>query len=1318
MPLRQFPGHKGGVNAVAIFPDKRRMVTGSEDKTLRLWDLKTGVVLKHMEGHRSGVLRLAVSRDGQLISSGGEDGEVIVWHGETGKPLTQPIEAHSKGITSLDFSPDGTVLITGSSCDRMMKLWNTKTWEQQGNPIQCGRNVNCMRYSPSGEFLAVATYDNVEIYNSSTRERVASFKAHTELALSLAWTPDGTRLLTGGSSGDATMREWDTTTWKQVGDPWTGHTSQINAIAIHPAGKLVASASGDRHIRLWQLSDGHTITIFKHSWTQHSWTQCITFSVDGNRILSGGYDRIISEWAVPHNIHLKACFPPDSYSTIRTYLVQIISITAAHDACIEGDLSTAEALLTQDIDTNPNNHISYAHRSFVLARKRNWYLALRDAIKVRFTDPSFPPYIQPSLTGYISKGIALCGNGRVPDARAAFDVASMYTDRDPQILHLLLLIKAIALFNANQQEEANVLLKELAAGCPNADTLACLVVQAYLRVQLGLKALDDARHEEAADYFTAALDSGALSSKVKDLTVRVASPVFHGITLEDSTQNQENKKISSKPDIHEASTQKQENEKISSKPDIHEIYEDFVVLVQLFGWDLKSLRLTAHQKRCHALFQAGKLPDAVKSFRYMMYNIDEATKASCLEWSNSKSGVCNVMQATGLTPFHSAFTEVCGTLCLTNGDTALAAHRYDRAYDLYSAAIYLGSVSDVVFANRSRAKLGQMLWEDALLDAHKVTELNPSSHVGYQLTHTALRGAERYDEAINAFKIMLSKLDESPDPQIRDLRQQYVCPSEVEDAIQRAVWVELECVPLRLINTSTGRLCDRAAQLNSFKTSVQYKEFLSFTPKHSDLQMDRIKNVVAKYFRCVLLSHRWEETEVLLHDIQNKDVRELKGFDGITKLQSFCKVARNAGYRWAWMDTCCIDKKSNTEVQESVNSMFVWYRHSALTIVYLCDVPPSSQPGALAKSVWNKRGWTFPEFVAPKVVIFYQKDWSLYLNDRSPNHKESPAIMKELEDATGIDARALVTFRPGLRGAREKLQWTSKRVTTVQEDVAYSLFGIFGITLPVIYGEMKQNALGRLLQEIVARSGDITVLDWIGQPSEFNSCLPAHVTSYSTPPRALSSLSEDHIHTQVTSLRQTVPTDLALKFYDQLEQLRAPRFANCRLDLPCMSFRVTEVRRRRGLAQGPPITYAIKADGLHDLLITTEETLVQFSREKPIQQTFLLVRPWDRRLLGVPDFAEQPKFEDDTESIGPELGSPMVDSQMNDFDKLPSGSPVDEEERALRLLVCIGQPFDAFLLAQQRAREYKRIASDHNIIAEVKNIASVNNMNTGTVEIV
>ncbi|KAG1776044.1 hypothetical protein EV702DRAFT_1269102 [Suillus placidus] len=547
---------------------------------------------------------------------------------------------------------------------------------------------------------------------------------------------------------------------------------------------------------------------------------------------------------------------------------------------------------------------------------------------------------------------------------------------------------------------------------------------------------------------------------------------------------------------------------------------------------------------------------------------------------------------------------------------------------------------------------------------------------------------------------MLSKFENAPDTQTRKLRQQYV---NAERAIQETTKAQLNDAPHRLLNTFTGRLCNREVQIDAFKTSTEYKELLSSTLVHVDLRMEHIKDVVETYFHCVTLSHRWEEKEPLLNDIQDKVVDELNPVGGMVKLQSFCKTARAAGYRWGWIDTCCIDQTNNVELQNSLNSMFVWYHTSALTMVYLSDVPPSLKPGALARSAWNTRGWTVPEFLAPKVIRFYQNDWTPYLDDHSPNHKQSVAIMQELEDATGIDGQTLVAFSPGIINAHEKLQWASTRVTTVQEDIAYSLFGIFGVQLPVMYGEKKQNALGRLLQEIVAESGDITALDWVGTSSEFNSCLPADIASYEAPPYTLPSISEDEMQGLFSSLQDTMVIELAVKLYSSLDRLSAPRFAHRRLHLPCIAFPVTEDRRRPNKHKETYFTYEVNADGLDNLQITTEDRLLQFSRGRPGRQSFLLVRPWDRRLLELPDYA------DDTESV--------------DGFTLP-GSPGEEglvdpesSERAMRLVVRLGQPFSAFLLAQQRSGEYKRIASDRDIITQVKDVDSVHGMDIRTLEI-
>ncbi|KAG0709247.1 hypothetical protein DFH29DRAFT_1074967 [Suillus ampliporus] len=618
-----------------------------------------------------------------------------------------------------------------------------------------------------------------------------------------------------------------------------------------------------------------------------------------------------------------------------------------------------------------------------------------------------------------------------------------------------------------------------------------------------------------------------------------------------------------------------------------------------------------------------------------------------------------------------------------------------RQHIMAPAENHEASCSDdkhTLFVHRS---LARNLYPEALLGAEKVIELDPSSYRGYELKHAALHGAKRYGEAIEAFKIMLSKLDDTSDARIQKLRQQYVSPSEVEDAIKKVIDTRLENAPLRVLNTFTGRLCDQEAQINAFKESTEYTEILSSSTR-APLQTEPIKEAVAKYFTWAMLSHRWEGKEPRLYEIQDKDVYTLDAVGTVVKLQKFCQVARDAGHRWAWSDTCCIDQNNNAELQRSVNSMFVWYRNSALTIVYLSDVPPSSKSGALADSTWNTRGWTVQEFLAPGIVLFYQENWTLYLNDPCPNHKESVTIMQELEHSTGIDARSLITFRPGMTGAREKLQWASSRVTTLQEDIAYSLFGIFGVHLNVIYGEMKQNALGRLLQEIIAHSGDISALDWVGQPSNFNSCLPAEIASYKAPPCPLPSLSEDEMQTSVATLRNTVSMESASKLYALLDNLHAP-----------------PVRRSRGQDLETCPTYEVKADGLQDMLIATKYKLIQFSRAKSTRQPYLLVRPWNRDDLELPDLAEEIESEDGWSE--PESSS---DDSLSGSSR--DNEPADSEShlRTLRSIVRLGQPFGALLLAQQRGGEYKRIASDNNIIARVKDVASVHDMmNIRTLEI-
>ena len=291
IPVRKFDD-LGEVTAVAVFPDRRRMATSSSDGMLRIRDLKNGVLLKELEGHGDVMGDIAISRDGQLIASSDREGYVVAWHGDTGKALTPPFQAHPN-ICSLDFSPDGAILATGS-LDYMVNLWNAETWKLQGTPMNCKDEVHCVRYSPFGKLLAIATNYYIQVWDSDQRTRIARFGQGP--TVSLAWTPDGTRLLSGDRN-NSSIREWDSSTWMKVGNIWKGCTSDTWCFAVNPSGTVVASPTTDSRVRLWRLSDRRTIAIFQHS----GFPCCVTFSMDGKHILAGGKDKRISEWEVPEH---------------------------------------------------------------------------------------------------------------------------------------------------------------------------------------------------------------------------------------------------------------------------------------------------------------------------------------------------------------------------------------------------------------------------------------------------------------------------------------------------------------------------------------------------------------------------------------------------------------------------------------------------------------------------------------------------------------------------------------------------------------------------------------------------------------------------------------------------------------------------------------------------------------------------------------------------------------------------------------------------------------------------------------------------------
>ncbi|KAM5537275.1 hypothetical protein V8D89_009005 [Ganoderma adspersum] len=189
------------------------------------------------------------------------------------------------------------------------------------------------------------------------------------------------------------------------------------------------------------------------------------------------------------------------------------------------------------------------------------------------------------------------------------------------------------------------------------------------------------------------------------------------------------------------------------------------------------------------------------------------------------------------------------------------------------------------------------------------------------------------------------------------------------------------------------------------------------------------------------------------------------------KICECCILAGKHGYRWVWIDSCCIDKTSSSELSEAINSMYKWYQSSEVCHAYLKDVPTDDEihadDSAFRKSRWHTRGWTLQELIAPDVVIFLSVDW-VELGDRA----DLAGLLQEIAwipfgILTGED-------RPAEYGASNRMSWASRRKTTRVEDEAYCLMGLFGVSMPTNYGEGKM-AFVRLQNEIMQHILDMTL---------------------------------------------------------------------------------------------------------------------------------------------------------------------------------------------------------------------------------------------------
>jgi len=218
----------------------------------------------------------------------------------------------------------------------------------------------------------------------------------------------------------------------------------------------------------------------------------------------------------------------------------------------------------------------------------------------------------------------------------------------------------------------------------------------------------------------------------------------------------------------------------------------------------------------------------------------------------------------------------------------------------------------------------------------------------------------------------------------------------------------------------------------------------------------------------MILSHTWGQDEVSFEDLKNGSHITKKAYP---KIRETCRLAREHALQYVWIDTCCIDKSSSAELSEAINSMFIWYQRSSICVAYLQDFPSSgSLDTQLRGCHWFTRGWTLQELLAPRVVLFYDQRWGK-IGTKS-------GLAGRLAEITKIHLKAICGEQP-LSGfsVAQRMCWAACRETTRLEDMAYCLLGVFGINMPLLYGEGKQ-AFKRLQEEIIKKIPDYSVLAW------------------------------------------------------------------------------------------------------------------------------------------------------------------------------------------------------------------------------------------------
>lgn len=251
-----FFGHVSTVTSVAFSTDGTRLVSSSQDGSIRVWNAATGEELRSIKQIHSDT-SFALSPDGMRIVAGNAEYLIKQWNVETGEELIG-FKGHSDELISVSFSPDGTRLVS-SGRDQSIRFWNAATAQQLWS-LTFDAPTRCLAFSPDGSRLAGRGHNTIRILEAATGSELQTIMAPSYIGDALSFSPDGTLIASVNPFNQITV--WDTKTGTEL-RTLKGHTDTVQSVAFSPDGMRIASGSSDNTIRLWDVFAGTELRTLK-----------------------------------------------------------------------------------------------------------------------------------------------------------------------------------------------------------------------------------------------------------------------------------------------------------------------------------------------------------------------------------------------------------------------------------------------------------------------------------------------------------------------------------------------------------------------------------------------------------------------------------------------------------------------------------------------------------------------------------------------------------------------------------------------------------------------------------------------------------------------------------------------------------------------------------------------------------------------------------------------------------------------------------------------------------------------------------------------